>query len=137
VTFDGKYYQLKDARSEPKPVQKPYPPFVIGGGGEQLTLRVVATYADIWNHGGTVEEFTHKVGVLRKHCAAVGRNPEEITLSWQLRPQMDNLAAAVEDIKRFQEAGASHFVMVLPTPHVEGMATRIAEDVIAKVKAQG
>ena len=47
--FDGRYYQLKQARCEPKPVQKPYPPFVIGGGGEQLTLRVVARYADVWN----------------------------------------------------------------------------------------
>ena len=50
--FDGRYYQLKEARCEPKPVQKPYPPFVIGGGGEQLTLRVVAQYADVWNFIG-------------------------------------------------------------------------------------
>src|SRR3954454_22990953 len=47
--FEGRYYQLKEARCEPKPVQKPYPPFVIGGSGEQLTLRVVAQYADVWN----------------------------------------------------------------------------------------
>src|SRR3712207_2512415 len=56
--FDGRYYQLKGARCEPKPIQKPYPPFVIGGGGEQLTLRVVARYADVWNFaGGPVENF--------------------------------------------------------------------------------
>ena len=52
ANFDGRYYQLNDARCEPKPIQKPYPPFVIGGGGEQLTLRVVAKYADIWNFAG-------------------------------------------------------------------------------------
>src|SRR5579871_1248322 len=52
ANFDGKYYQLKDARCEPKPVQKPYPPFVIGGSGEQLTLRVVAKYASVWNFVG-------------------------------------------------------------------------------------
>ncbi|HEV2129447.1 MAG TPA: LLM class F420-dependent oxidoreductase, partial [Thermomicrobiales bacterium] len=75
VDFDGRYYQLKEARSEPKPVQRPYPPLVIGGGGEQLTLRVVAKHADVWNYtGGSVEEFRHKVGVLRRHCEEVGRN---------------------------------------------------------------
>ncbi len=60
--FDGRYYQLTQARCEPKPIQKPYPPFVIGGSGEQLTLRVVARYADVWNSTpADVEEFRHKV----------------------------------------------------------------------------
>jgi alkanesulfonate monooxygenase SsuD/methylene tetrahydromethanopterin reductase-like flavin-dependent oxidoreductase (luciferase family) len=59
--FDGRYYQLTQARCEPKPIQKPYPPFVIGGSGEQLTLRVAAQYADIWNiTGPDVETFKHK-----------------------------------------------------------------------------
>ncbi len=133
VTFDGRYYQLEDARCEPKPVQKPHPPFVIGGGGEQLTLRVVARYADVWNHGGNYEDFVRKVGILRGYCDEIGRDPDEITLSWQLRPDLHNLADSVENIKRFQEAGASHFVMVLPPPHSAGMATRIAEEVIARV----
>ena len=65
TTFEGKYYTLKDARCEPKPVQKPYPPFVIGGSGEQLTLRIVAKHANIWNFGGgDAATFTHKVNVL-------------------------------------------------------------------------
>ncbi len=134
VDFDGRYYQLKDARSEPKPVQKPYPPFVIGGGGEKLTLRVVATYADIWNYTGTsVEEFTHKVKVLREHCEAIGRDPDEIVLSHQYRLQADNYGAAVEPLKRFIDAGATHLVLYLPSPHGEGMATRAADEVIAKI----
>lgn len=135
VDFDGRYYQLKDARSEPKPVQKPHPPFVIGGGGEKLTLRVVATYADIWNYTGTsVEEFTHKVGVLREHCEAIGRDPGEIELSHQYRLKADDFGAAVEPLKRFIDAGATHIVLYLPSPHEKGMATRAAEEVVAKIQ---
>src|ERR687891_2256294 len=74
--FEGRYYQLTQARCEPKPIQKPYPPFVIGGGGEQLTLRVVAQYADVWNFNGSeVDALPPKVGVLRPHCAEGGRDP--------------------------------------------------------------
>src|ERR1700730_8492022 len=65
--FDGKYYQLKGAYCEPKPVQKPYPPFVIGGSGEQLTLRMVARYASVWNFvGGDIATFNQKNGVLNE-----------------------------------------------------------------------
>ena len=138
VDFDGKYYQLKEARSEPKPVQKPYPPFVIGGGGEQLTLRVVAKYADIWNYtGGSVEEFSHKVNVLREHCAEIDRDPASIELSYQHRINADDFAASVPVIDQFMEAGATHIVIVLPTPHVEGLATRVAEEIISKVHVGG
>lgn len=134
VDFDGRYYQLKDARSEPKPVQQPYPPFVIGGGGEQLTLRVVAKYADIWNYtGSSVEEFAHKVEVLRGHCEAIGRDPGEITLSYQHRLG-ENFGDAVEPLKRYIDAGATHIVLYLPSPHGEGMATRAAEEVIAQIQ---
>jgi F420-dependent oxidoreductase-like protein len=134
VDFDGRYYQLSDARSEPKPVQRPYPPFVIGGGGEQLTLRVVAKYADIWNYGGgSVEEFTHKVDVLREHCAAVDRDPGAIVLSYQHRIQVDDLASSVGEIQRFVDAGATHIVLYLSAPYPDGIATRVAEEVIAKV----
>jgi F420-dependent oxidoreductase-like protein len=136
VDFDGRYYQLQDARSEPKPVQKPYPPFVIGGGGEQLTLRVVARHADIWNAaGGTVDQFTHKVGVLHEHCAAIGRDPAEIALSVQLRPQPDDLAASVDEIQRFVDAGATHIVLIIPTPYPDGIVPRLADEVIAHVRA--
>jgi len=134
VDFDGRYYQLSEARSEPKPVQKPYPPFVIGGGGEKLTLRVVAKHADIWNYSGaSVEEFSHKVGVLHDHCATIGRDPGEIELSCQYRIDGDNFGASVDVFKRFAEAGATHFVIYLPSPLEEGMATRVAEEIIAKV----
>jgi alkanesulfonate monooxygenase SsuD/methylene tetrahydromethanopterin reductase-like flavin-dependent oxidoreductase (luciferase family) len=134
VTYDGRHYQLKDARNEPKPVQKPHPPFVIGGGGEKKTLRTVAKYADIWNHLGTVEEFNHKVGVLHRHCEDVARDPGEITLSLQHWVKPEDLGSSVDELKRFQDAGVSHFVLVVPPPHGPGIAARVAEEVIARVK---
>ncbi len=136
VDFEGRYYRLAEARSEPKPVQRPYPPIVIGGGGEQLTLRVVAKHADVWNYtGGSVDEFTHKIGVLREHCAAVDRNPEEIVLSIQHRVRPDDLASSISDLQRFVEAGATHVVLVLPAPYPDGIVARVADEVIAKVSA--
>lgn len=82
VTFEGRYYKLKDAYCEPKPLQKPRPPIMIGGSGEKLTLGVVAKHADQWNTFGSSEVFRHKINVLRQHCVAVGRNIDEIEVSW-------------------------------------------------------
>lgn len=134
--FDGRYYQLQEARSEPKPVQKPYPPFVIGGGGEQLTLRVVAKHADVWNYtGGSVEEFRHKVGVLHEHCAAVGRDPSEIVLSYQYRLKAGEFASAAGDLEGFIGAGATHIVLIIPAPYGDGVVAQVADEVIARVGA--
>ncbi|MGE0578066.1 MAG: LLM class F420-dependent oxidoreductase [Reyranella sp.] len=78
TTFQGKYFQAQDAILEPKPIQKPHPPVMIGGGGEQLTLRAVARLADACNVGGTPDIVRHKYDVLRRHCDAVGRNYDDI-----------------------------------------------------------
>lgn len=75
--FNGKYYQLADASLEPKPVQSPLP-LLIGGGGEQVTLKITAKYADEWNVWGTVETLRHKMAVLDQHCADIGRDPKSI-----------------------------------------------------------
>jgi F420-dependent oxidoreductase-like protein len=132
--FDGRYYQLKEARLEPKPVQKPYPPFVIGGSGEQLTLRVVAQYADIWNSaGGDVEMFQHKTRVLHEHCAAVGRDPDEIELSVQTRVNYDDLPASVAALQPLVDVGATHLILMLTYPYPEGIIARLADEVVAKV----
>ncbi len=80
--YDGRYFQLKGAQCDPKPLQQPHPPIWIGGGGEQLTLRVVARHADRSNFGGKPEEFAHKCEVLKSHCAAVGRDYDEIAKTW-------------------------------------------------------
>ncbi len=81
ATFHGKYYHIENAYCEPKP--DPRPPIMIGGGGEKLTLRVVAKHADWWNlPGGSVENYAHKLDVLRQHCDAVGRDYDEIVKTW-------------------------------------------------------
>lgn len=85
TTFDGKFYQLKDARNEPKGPQRPHPPIAIGGSGEKRTLPITARYAQHWNFaGGTPEEFARKRDVLHARCADIGRDPTEITLSAHL-----------------------------------------------------
>ena len=78
TTYDGKYYKLSRANCDPKPLQRPNPPVWIGGGGEQLTLRVVAQHADVSNFGSSIEEFIAKREILKGHCAAIGRDEDTI-----------------------------------------------------------
>lgn len=132
--YDGRYYQLSQARLNPKPIQQPYPPIVIGGSGEQLTLRVVAQHADIWNAmPASVEEFQHKISVLHEHCAAVKRDPAEIELSVQARITYDDLPATVETLQPLVAAGATHIVLMLTYPYPEDIVARLADEVVARV----
>jgi F420-dependent oxidoreductase-like protein len=79
TTFDGRYVQLRDARCEPKPVQRPHPPIAIGGNGEKRTLRTVARFAQHWNAiASDTAAWQAKRDVLLRHCADLGRNPAEI-----------------------------------------------------------
>jgi F420-dependent oxidoreductase-like protein len=82
ASYEGRHFSVAGAQCDPKPVQSPHPPIWIGGGGEQLTLRVVARLADRSNFGGNPEEWAHKCEVLKSHCAAVGRDYDEITKTW-------------------------------------------------------
>ena len=75
--FAGRFYQLEDASLEPKPVQRPLP-LLIGGGGEKRTLRITARFADAWNVWGDVATLRHKMEILDGHCADLGRNPKAI-----------------------------------------------------------
>jgi F420-dependent oxidoreductase-like protein len=79
-SFDGKFYQITDAPLDPKPVQHPLP-LLIGGGGEKVTLRITAKYANEWNVWGTVDTLKHKMSILDQHCADIGRDPKEISRS--------------------------------------------------------
>ncbi|MFM8409630.1 MAG: LLM class F420-dependent oxidoreductase [Alphaproteobacteria bacterium] len=81
-SFEGRHYRIDRPWVRPAPVQRPHPPIVIGGGGEKVLLRLVARHAQVWNMGGSPAEFAHKIAVLDRHCAEVGRDPAEIERSW-------------------------------------------------------
>jgi len=85
IDFQGQYYRLERAPLSPGCYQKPHLPIMIGGNGERRTLRTLARYGDIWNFNGwlgmDVEVFKHKLGVLERHCEAIGRDPAEIRLT--------------------------------------------------------
>lgn len=78
ATFEGRYYRIQGALNFPRPIQPNGPPILIGGGGEQRTLRLVAQYADICNIFGDPAMVRHKMDVLERHCEAVGRDPKTI-----------------------------------------------------------
>ena len=87
VTFEGRYYTLAGAKNDPGPVQKPHPPFLIGGHGERHLFRAVARYADICNVGFEMDLNEHRASldVLEEHCRNVGRDPSEIEVSHNTR----------------------------------------------------
>jgi F420-dependent oxidoreductase-like protein len=98
TTFSGSYYEIKRAQCDPKPLQQPTPPIWIGGSGEQLTLRVVARYADCSNFGGLPAMWAHKRDVLRSHCAAVGRDPDAIRMTWSPELLVRSTEAEIDEL---------------------------------------
>lgn len=129
TTFDGTYYRLENARNEPKGPQRPHPPIVIGGSGEKRTLKITAKYADIWNFAkGTPAEFAHKRDVLAAHCAAIGRDPKEITLSSHVRLNEDlDYAKVIEDAAALGEEGLELAIVYLAPPLDPGVLEPLAE----------
>jgi alkanesulfonate monooxygenase SsuD/methylene tetrahydromethanopterin reductase-like flavin-dependent oxidoreductase (luciferase family) len=81
VSYEGKYVKVTDIFLNPQPVQQPRPPILIGGGGEQLTLRVVARHADIWHAFGDHDTLRRKIGLIDEYARGYGRDPGEIVKS--------------------------------------------------------
>jgi alkanesulfonate monooxygenase SsuD/methylene tetrahydromethanopterin reductase-like flavin-dependent oxidoreductase (luciferase family) len=136
--FSGSYYHLSDAYCEPKPVQQPHPPLLIGGWGEQLTLRVVARYADIWNGPGfphtTAEEYRRRSRILDGYCAEIGRDPATIMRSTQIlldpKESPERLRQVVHD---YIAAGATHLVLA-PLSGEAGIARWLSSEIIEPVR---
>ena len=123
--FEGRYYRLADAPMEPKPLQEKLP-LLIGGGGERVTLRIAARWADEWNTWGTPEVLAAKGAVLERHCESLGRDPAELKRSAQLIVDFDesddpasgpmsHMRADVrqmpEMLAAYVEAGVDEFVL--------------------------
>lgn len=104
--YDGRYYRLEGAQCDPKPLQQPHPPIWIGGGGEQLTLRVVARLADKANFGGKPQEWAHKRDVLHAHCKDVGRDPAEIELTWSPEVMVRDSEAEIRELAEAGKVGS-------------------------------
>ncbi len=127
TTFRGSYYQVTDARCNPKPVQQPHPPVCIGGSGERRTLRTAARFAQHWNFvGGTPEQFSHKRDVLYQHCADIGRDPAEILLSSHVTYTGDPAETAAS-AAALGAAGVELGIVYLPPP----LSPRVLEPLAA------
>src|SRR5947207_6092552 len=111
--YEGKHYQLAETLCSPMPVSDPRPRILIGGSGERKTLRLVAQYADACNIFGGPEEVAHKLDVLRRHCDAVGRDPNEIEVTASYRDLPPG--ATVDGVVRGAEALAAVGVSTLVT----------------------
>lgn len=127
--FEGTYYRLRGAINQPRPVQKPHPPIWIGGGGERVTLRLVAQYGDACNLTADVDVLRHKLDVLREHCAAVGRDYDSILKTVELYTMLGDEAEIdriVGNVAR--RTGQDQAAVRLARP-VHGRAEKIAEHV--------
>ena len=130
ATFIGTYHQIRDAYCQPQP--SPQIPLLLGGGGEQRMLGLVARYADWWNFNSCpLEEYAHKVAVLKDHCERIGRDPAEIRLTYLAtlsvaedpakvirHPQKHYIAGNASEVTReleqFSEVGVTHFMLRIP-----------------------
>jgi F420-dependent oxidoreductase-like protein len=132
TTFGGRYYQLIEARCEPKPIQRPHPPICIGGSGEKRTLRTVAKWAQHWNMMTTsVDVWKQKRDVLHEHCAALGRDPAEITTSIQLYvPPDGDPAPYVDHVSAFGEAGLDLCIVYFAAPHRPELLEKVADALV-------
>ncbi|MDH6135720.1 alkanesulfonate monooxygenase SsuD/methylene tetrahydromethanopterin reductase-like flavin-dependent oxidoreductase (luciferase family) [Kitasatospora sp. MAA4] len=137
--FQGQFTTLKGNRNEPKPVQRPGPPLLIGGWGSR-TLRLVAEHADIWNIPGpphnTLDYITQRSSVLDAHCAALGRDPRTITRSVQYIVSYDDPAGDRKAILDLVAAGITHIVLSLRSPYPPHVAQWLVEEIIAPVRAE-
>jgi F420-dependent oxidoreductase-like protein len=134
-TFTGKYYQLKDAVFEPKAVQKPYPPILIGGMGPKLIQPLAARYANIWHFfvsGDEPERAKQVCANFDEICRQVGRDPAQVERSISLRPPQ--LSGAAGEVRRrvqaLADAGIQHFIISLPQPYNREVLRRFAKDVM-------
>jgi F420-dependent oxidoreductase-like protein len=119
VDYEGEHFQLSGAYCEPKGVQTPHPPITIGGDGPTRTLRAVARYAQRWNTPfASADSLRASLQTLHAHCADIGRDPSEITITAQcIHDPVAGPAATAEACAELAEAGCDLAVVYLPESH--------------------
>jgi alkanesulfonate monooxygenase SsuD/methylene tetrahydromethanopterin reductase-like flavin-dependent oxidoreductase (luciferase family) len=156
VTYEGRYYQVRDALMTPGPVQRPRPPLTIGAGGRRM-LRIVAAYADTWNTSVTagtrrqaweltpeqaVEGVARRNTMLSEACLAAGREPEAVRRSLLAgggatpEDPWRSVEAFRDFVGRYREAGISEFLFYYPsrTEQAHGCFERIAREVMPALR---
>ena len=117
-SHEGRFYTIRDAVFEPKPVQRPRIPFVVGGDGPTRTMPLAARWADQWNFpdfGDGVDRFRERHNLLGELCADIGRDVGEIEVSVQFRYPGD-IGEAVELASEYEAAGAQHILVTFMPP---------------------
>ncbi|WP_405967376.1 LLM class flavin-dependent oxidoreductase [Streptomyces sp. NBC_00015] len=128
--FDGTYHRLTGAFGNPKPVQRPHPPILVGGRSA-ATLRVAAEHADLWNiPGGDLDDVVSRSALLDRYCAEIGRDPASITRSIHLPVSYDRPGAARVAVGDAIGAGFRHIVLGLPTPYPADAARWVADEIV-------
>lgn len=164
TNFEGEHCAVHDAVLWPKPVQ-PRLPILIGGGGEKKTLRIVARHADLWNGFGTPDVIRRKIDILREHCAAVGRNPADISVTVNLgiivrdstagiRARLDEIGEVAgfpdyaasnqpygspeivaQRLAAYAAVGVREIIAVIPAPYDHETIERLAAEVRPRLRA--
>ncbi|HLT20397.1 MAG TPA: LLM class flavin-dependent oxidoreductase [Thermomicrobiales bacterium] len=141
VSYEGRYYQLKNAPSRPRPIQQPRPPFTIGAHRPKM-MRIVAEWADRWNTSGKVEEVRVKNQLLDEALAEVGRDPDSIIRSlygWAAVMPYDpweSVDAFEHCIGEYREAGLNEFIIDQPDPSRFDVVEKVASDIIPRLRAE-
>ena len=159
ASFAGHFYRLDRALNLPSSIQRPYPPLMIGGNGEQVTLRLVARYAQWCNVFGEPELVKHRFAVVREHCDRIGRSPDEITYSnhgWVLIGRTEAEAASklercralvpgffglagtpeqlIEHFRAYAAVGAQYCTIQIPDPDTVEAVELFGETVIPALR---
>lgn len=126
----GDYVQLTGAFGNPKPIQRPHPPILIGGRSSAV-LRVVAEHADLWNiPGGDIDDAISRSALLDRYCTEIGRDPASITRSTVLPISYEQPSSTADAIDEAINAGFQHIVLGLPAPYPANVARWVADELI-------
>jgi alkanesulfonate monooxygenase SsuD/methylene tetrahydromethanopterin reductase-like flavin-dependent oxidoreductase (luciferase family) len=129
--FHGAYVQVTGAFCNPKPVQRPDPPILIGGRSS-ATLRVVAEHADVWNiPGGDIDDAVSRSALLDRYCDEIGRDPASVLRSIHLPVAYDQQSVTRDAIGEAIDAGFRHIVLGLPAPYPADVARWVADELIS------